>query len=428
MLRIKIRATDSLRNHSFSQLNSKVLTETVCKEVELVNTFWKKFYNEAEQTFSSDIDINGVYPVNSKFKFVLWSVVIAVAGIADGTNSKLNAARKECLKLIDKSYNVLQKYQHQKILGAYTASEYFDGNNDIYYDDDAQVGSALVYMYRGTGQQKYLDNAIEVLQFLMSGYNRDPSLAKGGGMFWNYPRTYVNACTTSETALVALRVYEHVKNEKYLGFAIECIEWELATLRDPSDGLVWDGINPVDNSISKTKYSYNSGTLLSALIGIYQYEKTHQWLEEIELAVVSVLNHSNALFESRFHDWAATYWKDHSYFIQLLIEGLVDYINLVLGSHISLAKKEVLRHVKFMESYMYDPTDGLYFSSFQPYKISQEILDKFKHHYNIKNLNLEPDEQEREISDRPLEKRPLVKTLIGNGSAARILFLTKDLS
>lgn len=408
----------------------------------IVKRLWDKFYREAEKNFYSEVSVSGTYKSGDGYKFVIWSVIIAIAGLADGANienEKDADIKKDLLKYFDTAYAILNRHKSKEIKGAYPASEDFPGNKDIYYDDDAQVGSALVFFYKATKDEKYLNDAIDTLEFLITGQNDDKNIAFGGGVWWSYDKEYVSAISTSESSLVALRVYEFLDDDdnrktKYLYFAIRNINWILKYLRDPDSNLIWDGISGKDNEIGKTTYTYNSGTVLSALTYIYRYTKDKKWAEAADEIVESVLNHSKDLFDRNYQDTheetIKKYWTDHSYFIQLLFEGLADYLTTFSkDSNISVEEEtlkrieyELERHLGLFRRYSYDISDGLYYTNFQPYKISKEIYKQYIEDFENPNISFDPDSEDREDNGKDVADRPLVKTLIGAGSAARIWF------
>lgn len=387
----------------------------------IITKLWRHFWNEEKGTFVCPSPrCSGTY--GSENKFVVWSVAIATQAIIDG--ARLYPA--ELGPLIDPCIEVLKRYQSTTLRG-YCATENFDGNQDIYYDDDGQVASCFISAYAVTQNPKYLDLSRELVCYLMGGWNGDPDSCVKGGVFWHRSKDFISAISNSTVALACLRIAKYIPNECeiYINFAAKCIDWQLENLRDDSDGLIMDGISRNDTgNPDGMKWTYNTGTTLNACVLLYELTGEQKWLQLSHDFAAAALDRGRSLFCRDYGDYELRYWRDPSYFIQLLFEGLAEYLmicgNSVPESIRAAIETEFKRHLQYFRKYHYDPTDGLYFMMFEAHRISEEIWELYKTQFDdSKAFDPNPEERSQEGSGE-LKDKPLVKTLIGSGAAARI--------
>jgi len=140
--------------------------------------------------------------------------------------------------------------------------------NDRYYDDNVWIGLDMIDLYSQTKEQRFLDKAIMVWNYMMTGSDD----VCGGGIYWReipMQKTSKNTCSTAPIAVLGCKLYNITGNKAYLNKAIKLYEWLRKYLRDPEDDLYWDSVHP-DMSIAKSKYSYNSGQPMQAACLIYK--------------------------------------------------------------------------------------------------------------------------------------------------------------
>lgn len=99
------------------------------------------------------------------------------------------------------------------------------------------------YEISTVSKTKYLSRAQKVTDFLLTGWDA----ANGGGMKWHVGMTTRNACSTSLTAVAALKLAKigqrtpgKTRNELIV-FARTAIQWILDELQLDS-GLIMDGV------------------------------------------------------------------------------------------------------------------------------------------------------------------------------------------
>lgn len=376
----------------------------------IVRNFWIKYYNKSQGTFIAPKKCSGCY---NDDKFVIWAVSVAAQAVVDGAR-----IYKELVPLIDPAIMIFQKYKNTSLKG-YSAAENGGSDKDIYYDDDAQVCSAMLTAYEVTGNKKYLDQGRELVRFLMGGWNDNPSAKNKGGVKWHIDNAYLNACTTAEVAKACLQIAKFIPSESkvYIDFAAKCIDWQIKVLQD-GDKLIMDGIQDTADGPNDTKWTYNLGTTLSAAAHLYHYTHDSKWKKIAEDLANAGIDR-NVFFYDRDYDMDKRYWRDASYFNQLLIEGLADYM-LYLGPEApgdlgSRVEEEIRRHLIMFYEYMRDPKDGLYLQSFEPHNTYRDVYDKkYKKEFgDRKGWGLKGEDKE---GDKPQ------KCLMGCGAAARCFF------
>ncbi|ODQ81014.1 glycoside hydrolase family 76 protein [Babjeviella inositovora NRRL Y-12698] len=381
----------------------------------VVRNMWLKFWNSSKGTFISPVPCSGVYGQEGKFN--VWSMSVGVQAIVDGAR----LYPQELGPLVKPAVDAMMRYKSPQYKG-FCAAENFGGNKDIYYDDDAQVAQALITAYEATGYKPYLDEGRELVRFLMGGWNQDDDVLKGG-MLWHIERLYVNACTTAECAKAALALAKCIPSESsyYVEFAARCIRWQIDFLQDKGDKLIKDGCDRGSTSVNDTKWSYNTGTTISAAALLYSFTKDETWKQICDELVGAAIDTNTTLFDRDYGDHEKRYWRDPSYFIQLLFEGLADYV-LVFGedaTHSERIKYQIHRHLVLFHKYMYDDKDGLYFMTFEPHRIPEKY-ELYRKEIGDKGCGVFGED--RQGGDGNPEDRPSCKTLIGSGSAARIWF------
>lgn len=368
---------------------------------------WLYFYNPLKKTFVAPHRCSGCY---NDDRFVVWAVSVAAQAVVDGAR-----IYPELTPLVGPAIDTFQKYKNNHVKG-YSAAENGGNDTDIYYDDDAQVASAIITAYEVTGDKRFLDLGRELVRFLMGGWDEDI-----GGVKWHVSKTYVNACTTAEVAKACLQISKFLPDEAhvYVDFAAKCVDWQIKTLQDPGDKCIKDGIQPKDGKIDEVKLTYNTGTTLSAASMLYQITKDQKWKQIADDLANAAINR-NSPFYDRDYDNGHRYWRDPSYWTQLIIEGLADYL-LYVGQDVpedlpGRIKEETKRHLEMFYKYAKDPKDGLYIQTFEPNRTYPEFYEKYyKEEFGGKKGQAMRDD------DKTGDGKPQ-KCLMGLGSAARVFY------
>jgi hypothetical protein len=148
---------------------------------------------------------------------------------------------------------------------------------DRYHDDNAWVGLALVQLERMRPGHGRLARAVQLLEFAVSGWDRDPAGPHPGGVFWveqgrgtgrrNHDR---NTISTAPNAQLALHLVELGALPAPAPGSIapdRMYAWVNATLdasagsEQPGTGLFWDKLRG-DGTFDRATWSYNQGCMV----------------------------------------------------------------------------------------------------------------------------------------------------------------------
>lgn len=154
------------------------------------------------------------------------------------------------------------------------------GGGEPYYDDNAWVVLGLFDIYRGTGDEKYLEHSRELLDYVLSGKSED------GGIYWKESVVSRNTCSIGPAIVGSLLHYQVNPEEELLEGAIELYNWTKDVLRDPEDYLYWDNaIKQEDGTelIDEMKWTYNSGTMIWAASLLYDITGDETYIEDAKL-------------------------------------------------------------------------------------------------------------------------------------------------
>lgn len=376
------------------------------------------FWNDQQGAYINSNNSEGSY---SEGRYVLWPVAVFNQAIVDGAR----IYPREIQPILAPAFQAYDHY-YSKEYHAYCASYDFNGNQDIYYDDNAQVASSFLTAYEVTGCREYLDKGIENVHFLMGGQQKD------GGVRWHIAKEGCNTCSTAECGIAAMRLAKFaINNQMYIEFARRCCDWIFNNVQ-AEDKLICDGLESDGHGGLKrndTKWTYNQGTPLTLCSLLYAFTKDEAYFARAEELALAVTDHNTAIFDRDTLNMDARHYRDHTYFYQLLAEGLADFLLFFEGKAkpetVSQIKGELLHTIKYVHEYLRDPSDGLYFQSFEVYRISKEHWEQFKT-LTGENKQYQPSGAEREKADEriPLDQRKLVKSLMGTAASARVFFQT----
>ncbi|ANB13839.1 hypothetical protein AWJ20_4786 [Sugiyamaella lignohabitans] len=385
----------------------------------VVRQLWLMFYDKDQHNFICHNNSGG--PYCKEGRYTLWPVAVTVQAIVDA----MRIFPKEIGPMMRPAFEAFDAYYSPKH-HAYCASFNYDGNNDVYYDDNAQVASCFLSAYEVTHDKYYLDKAVENVHFLMTGAEKGIY----GGVRWHMGKQGSNTCTTAEVGIACMRLARVVQNNQvYIDFAKMCADWIFERVQ-ADDKLIADGLEPDGDHfrLNDAKWTYNQGTpitLCSLLYNAIRDEKYYKYAEGLALAAT---DHNTAIFDRDTQNMDARYYRDTTYFYQLLAEGLADFLlffsDKAPQNVLDQIRGELLHTIDYVYKYIRDDQDGLYFQLFSIYEIDQKRADLFRELTGETGKPYKPHEGEREKTDAPVDQRKLVKGLMGCGAAARVLFQT----
>ncbi len=153
------------------------------------------------------------------------------------------------------------------------------GGGDVYYDDNAWLGLALVRHHDLTGDEGALALAERIFSFVTSGWSTEASWSRPGGVRWKQPASNVsrNTCSNGPVAELAALVYRRSGSVEALEWAVRIYDWVRSALLS-DDGLYLDRITP-DGRCDPTTWTYNQGTMIGAGVLLHQITGEAAYLE-----------------------------------------------------------------------------------------------------------------------------------------------------
>ena len=152
-----------------------------------------------------------------------------------------------------------------------------------YFDDNDWTGLALVQLYRQTGDPTALAQAEQVLRFVISGWDGDPTHGRPGGVWWsqqmpNLRFAHRNTVSTAAGAELALRLYDATgrSNAEYLDWGRRMYEWVQGNLL-LEDGEYGDHVDMVGN-VDGGVLTYNQGIMIGSAVMLYQFTGESSYL------------------------------------------------------------------------------------------------------------------------------------------------------
>ncbi|MBI3965442.1 MAG: AGE family epimerase/isomerase [Chloroflexi bacterium] len=164
-------------------------------------------------------------------------------------------------------------------------------SGDKYYDDNEWTALELVQIHRVTGNVDALRRAQQIFDFVVSGWDGDPSHPAPGGVFWvqaswNRDR---NTVSNAPGAELGLHLYELTGQRPYLEWAKRMYDWVNAYMLAPN-GLYWDHVD-LNGTVDRTLWSYNQGTMIGAGALFYRATREPAYLGRAERTADLALEH-----------------------------------------------------------------------------------------------------------------------------------------
>ena len=160
---------------------------------------------------------------------------------------------------------------------------------DVYYDDNAWVGLALMRHEELTGDQRALSVARRLCAFVTSGWSSDPAWSHPGGIRWKEPvsNRSRNTCSNGPTAELAALVHERTGDPDAREWSVRIYDWVRSALLG-TDDLYADQISP-DGTIDPTRWSYNQGSMIGAGVLLHRVTHDDDYLAEARATATALL-------------------------------------------------------------------------------------------------------------------------------------------
>ena len=367
--------------------------------------------------------------------YTLWPSLIALHTLVEGEKQHPGRYAPQIAAV----YDGLQQY-YSPTLQAYTSWVRFPGNTDAYYDDNGWV--VIVFVDAAEACRKsdparsavYLARAKTVMaEYVVKGY--DASDAPGGVRWGSDPaKPGTGDRGTSSTAGAALAALllarAGVDTKFYTAWGHTLLDWLSRRLRD-TDSLVMDALVPPDWTVRRVKWTYNTGVPMRAYVEHYRLTKSQDSLAQASKMAHAAIRPAGALFDPAVHDPAKRFWWDDSYFVHYLADGLLQVAEVtpdpVLAASIHTT---LVQNTQYAYTYLRDPADGFYWRNWRLYTIGSVQHARWQT-WTGQTITPQFDPSERSQESRfqslPVQKRPLVKTLLANAGAARLFWLASRL-
>lgn len=300
------------------------------------------------------------------------SAYVALRGASVG----VEGYEEKYAEMTDRMFNSINRFiTTDNGLSAYAV--YPQNGNDRFYDDNVWIGLDMAELYGQTKERRFLDKAIMVWEYLMDGYDD----TCGGGIHWkemNGPSTTKHTCSTAPTAVLGCMLYRITGEQVYLDTAIELYNWLLKYMQDPVDHLFWDNINP-EMKVEKSKYSYNSGQPLLAACLLRRLTGDESYLDEArEIARSAYYKWFSSYDSDVLHRNISILNETHAWFASVMFRGFVELYRLDESTKLYVdAFADTMRHA-WLSSCRNKQTNLLNYSSFKGEKSqsSWEILQE----------------------------------------------------
>lgn len=177
-------------------------------------------------------------------------------------------------------------------LGKFNAFAY--GTASV-FDDQIWICREYLNAYKLYGKQEYLDTAIELAEYIyLVGW-----VPVVGGITWGQDYQTRHSCSNGPFVKVLVDLADAANRSEMQDWAKNVYDFMYTTLRDPVDNCyydlvdtVYDGNNqPIGNkNIDKTKYTYNSGAMISAGVAMYNATGEQHYLDEAKATAEGCYN------------------------------------------------------------------------------------------------------------------------------------------
>ncbi|MBE8713771.1 glycoside hydrolase family 76 protein [Sphingobacterium hungaricum] len=192
-----------------------------------------------------------------------------------------------------------------------------------FYDDMEWNALTFLRMYEITKEEKYM-TAVNVLwEDIIKAWNEEFA---GGGLAWKKDQLYSkNACSNGPASILAARLYQLTKDQKYLDWTLKIYNWQKNTLYDQATGAVFDNIDGRTDVLNRVALTYNQGTFLGTAVELYRITGDVIYLNDAQkianYTITKCIDASNNVLRDEGNG-------DGALFKGIFIRYFVDYLSL----------------------------------------------------------------------------------------------------
>lgn len=210
------------------------------------------------------------------------------------------------------------------------------GSGDCFFDDNIWVARNYLRAYEILGDEWYLEEAIRVNNWVLSGWNEEL-----GGIVWsevgltaNANEQHLerglsaNACSIIVNATLSQLAKTPEDSRFYLEWAERFYEFCKKMQNTPESYDYWNGIHTVyqngvakDGDINRVHYSYNSGSMILANLVLYdcaedEEKKSEYWNDAVKTAKAADKTFRTYSASAEYH-----YYRGDPWFAAILNEA-----------------------------------------------------------------------------------------------------------
>jgi len=213
----------------------------------------------------------------------LWNYVSLMSGVSLLNQLGYNVNYADKMEGFERYYSVSGV---QNVGGYSSSTNGTSGTGTRFYDDNSIVGLEMLRAYDQLKDSKFLDHCRQIVAFLKSGEDE----INGNALWWNEAQKNIAGNTDSNKPACAngfacnflLKYYQVCPSDEkanVLAFAKRLYTWLYNNLRDTEDNTYWNDMQ-VDKTINKTKWTYNSGVMISNGIQLYRITGDQNYLSQ----------------------------------------------------------------------------------------------------------------------------------------------------
>ena len=189
------------------------------------------------------------------------------------------------------------------------------GGGDRFYDDNSHIAVALAEAYEITGEQVFLDRAIETFDFLLTG----EAPGANGGSYWSVEdHTFLDSTAAIQGARASLMIYKATNDEQYLEHALRRYNWARDTTQ-LSSGTFLEKLyltGPKVGQIGDFDLVHYAGYGIAANVLFCETTGELEYLEEAQRIALTSLG--------RYFDATTGQINDEGFWAYELVDGLVE--------------------------------------------------------------------------------------------------------
>ena len=296
--------------------------------------------------------------------YTLWPSLLGLHGLVEGERQRPGAYSYWIWQV----YSGLERYWNSD-WHCYMAWTMFPGNDDSYYDDNAWAVITLVEAYEATRTSDpqhahvYLDRVSDIMNtYEVRGWDA----GNLGGVRWGTSSSVAGSTdrtvsATAGSALAAFMLHRAGRTPSWGGTWLQwgtgALNWIMTRLRD-TDQLIMDGFR-ADGSLLPTKWTYNTGVTIRALVERYRATGDKADLANAQLMGRAAIDHRGALFDGLVTNPDKRFWYDAAYFVHYLADGLLRLREATSDAGLrDTIRNELAREAAYIYNYIRDPFSG----------------------------------------------------------------------